>query len=96
MSKILIIYFPCIEGVVDNGNPKGGCVVETIVWMRSLHELGHDVYLAQYNNDKRAFSENYKWIKPIKLYHPKKFKKMLVWFSYRLPSIFFSLEKATV
>lgn len=93
MSKILIIYFPCIEGVVENGNPKGGCVVETIVWMKSLHELGHDIYLAKYSNDERVFSDDYKWINPITLYHPNKFRKTLVWFSYRLPSIFFALEK---
>ena len=78
MAKFLFIYFHSREGVVREGKPKGGSVVQTLVWMKALHELGHDVYQATYENDQRELSVQYNWIKPVHLYHPEKFKRTFV------------------
>lgn len=93
MAKILIHYFPIIEALVPDGNPKGGCVVETLVWMKAFHELGNEVYLAVYSNDNRKFLEEFSWIKPVHLFDSEKYKKRLVWFTYRLPKFYILLKK---
>jgi glycosyltransferase involved in cell wall biosynthesis len=93
MARFLFTYFQCIEGIVEGGKPMGGSLVQTLVWMRALHDLGHEVFLAKYEGEGREIKEQYKWIKTVDLYHPKKFKKRLVWFTYRFPRYFLVIRR---
>lgn len=93
MAKVLFTYSPVMEALVYNGNPMGGSLVQTMVWMRALHELGHEVYLAKFENDNRPIRDEFNWIRLVDLYHPDKFKKRLVWFTYRLPKYYFLLRR---
>lgn len=88
MAKILFFYFPNVEALVDQGNPKGGSLTQTLFWMKAMHQLGHDVYQVKFEDDNRELLDEYNWIKLIPIYHSEKFRKRLVWFSYRLPKIF--------
>lgn len=92
MAKLFFTYFPGIEGIVHNGRPMGGSLVQTLVWMRAMHELGHEVFLAKYEGDERAVKEEFNWIQTVEVYHPRKYKKRLVWFTYRFPKYFSTIK----
>jgi len=93
MAKFLFTYFHNIEMMVQGGKPMGGSVVQTINWMKALHELGHEVVQAKEEGDKRELLEDFLWVKTVPLYHPEKFKKKAVWFTYRLPKYYSVLQK---
>lgn len=93
MAKIFFTQFQNAELVVENGNPLGGSVVQTMVWMRAFHQLGHEIYLAQLGEDKRKLKKGFNWVNLVPIYNSMKFKKKLVWFSYRFPKMFFALKK---
>lgn len=88
MAKFLIYYYSIRETISEVGSPVGGSLVETLVWMRSLHELGHEIYLVSFEGDNRKILKEYTWIKTIDVYHPKKYRRLFVWFTYRLPKIY--------
>lgn len=93
MAKFLFLYFHVREGIIKDGNPKGGSMVETLNWMKALHGLGHEVFQATHENDDREVNESYNWIKPLYLYHSDKYKKRLVWFTYRIPKLYLALKR---
>lgn len=93
MAKFFFTQFQNVELIVEGGKPSGGSVVQTMVWMTALRELNQEIYLANYEGDNRRVLNGYEWINVIPLYHPKKFKKKLVWFSYRFPKIFKILRR---
>ncbi|WP_172805286.1 glycosyltransferase family 4 protein [Aquiflexum balticum] len=82
-----------MDSIVEDGNPKGGSNVETLVWMKAFFRLGNEVFLAQYENDGRKIKENYNWITTVPTYNFTKYKKFLVWYSYRFPKLFKVLSK---
>lgn len=63
MARFLFTQFQNVELIVENGNPIGGAVVETMVWINSLHENGHEIDQFKYANDKRVKLSNYGFIK---------------------------------
>jgi glycosyltransferase involved in cell wall biosynthesis len=83
-----------MELIVENGKPRGGAAVQTLVWMQAFHELGFEVFLAKFENDNRKLLAEFDWVKPISIYHPEKYKKRLTWFTYRFPSIYRALKKS--
>jgi glycosyltransferase involved in cell wall biosynthesis len=80
--------------MVVGGNPLGGAVVETFVWMKALHELGYSVIQSRNLGDKRALKPGFDWIKFQPSYDPNKGIKWLRWVSYRFPRYFQHLKNA--
>lgn len=96
MAKFLFSYFNNLESIVKDGNPIGGSAVQTLVWMKALHQLGHEVYQATYIGDERPLLEDYRWVRKIPVYDKSKFKGAFVWFTYRFPSYYFALKNFKV
>lgn len=93
MAKFLFTQFQNVELIVENGNPIGGAVVETMVWINSLHENGHEIDQFRYANDKRVQLSKYGFIKLFPVYHPTKGIRWLRWPLYRLPNIYKAIKK---
>jgi glycosyltransferase involved in cell wall biosynthesis len=93
MAKFFFTQVHNVESVVENGYPLGGSVVQTLVWMKALHELGHEVYLAKFEEDDRSLLPEFLWVNLVPIYHSGKFKKRLVWFFYRFPKIYFAVKQ---
>lgn len=93
MAKFFFIQHQNVEILSKNGNPRGGAVVETLVWMKSLHHHGHEIFQAKFEEDDREVKEEFSWIKMVPIYNSKKFKKRMVWFTYRFPKLLLSLKK---
>ncbi len=91
MAKIVFSQFHNVELIVENGNPIGGAVVETMVWVKALHELGNEIFQFIEENDRRKPSNEYKWIKFLPVYHPSKGIRWFRWVFYRFPKIFAAL-----
>jgi glycosyltransferase involved in cell wall biosynthesis len=90
--KFFFIQTHTVEIQVAGGTPIGGAVVETLVWMKALNALGNEIYQAKFEEDHRILKEEFSWINMIPIYNSKKFKKRLVWFSYRFPKLFRALK----
>jgi glycosyltransferase involved in cell wall biosynthesis len=93
MAKFFFTQWQNTELVVENGEPRGGSAVETMVWMKALHELGHEIVLAKLGEDRRRQLSEFSWIKLVPIYDSTAFKRTFVWFSYRFPKIFNVLRK---
>jgi glycosyltransferase involved in cell wall biosynthesis len=83
-----------IEILVIGGKPRGGSVVETLVWMKALNALGNKIFQAKMDGETREIKEEYSWVNFISTYHPEKFKKRLVWLTYRLPKLFQAIRRS--
>ncbi|MEX2512333.1 MAG: glycosyltransferase [Cyclobacteriaceae bacterium] len=94
MTKIVFTQFQNVELIVENGNPIGGAVVETLVWIKALHELGYEIIQFSEENDQRKPSQEYMWIQFLPVYHPSKGIRWLRWVFYRFPKIFAALKKS--
>jgi glycosyltransferase involved in cell wall biosynthesis len=94
MTKILFIQSDIIEIIVENGKPRGGAVVESLVWMKALNELGIEVQLLRNIGDSRKIMDKFNWVIPIETFDPNKGVKWLRWIYYRFPRIFFALKKS--
>jgi glycosyltransferase involved in cell wall biosynthesis len=88
MAKFFFTQTNNMELIVEGGKPSGGSVVQTMGWMKSLNELNNQVFLGKYEEDTRPVKREYTWVRVEALYHSKKHKRRLVWFSYRFPNIF--------
>jgi glycosyltransferase involved in cell wall biosynthesis len=93
MAKFFFTQTQNVELVVENGEPRGGSAVETMVWMKALYELDQEIFLAKFTEDDRKQISEYSWVNLIPLYDSQAFKKRLVWFSYRFPRIYTVLKK---
>ncbi|WP_113923018.1 glycosyltransferase family 4 protein [Cognataquiflexum aquatile] len=93
MARFFFTQIGNVEMIVKGGKPLGGAVVATQVWMNALHDLGHEVVLANYENDKRDVLEEYSWIEICPVYHQHKGIPVLRWPGYRLPKFFKALKK---
>jgi glycosyltransferase involved in cell wall biosynthesis len=87
MATFFFMQQQNIELIVKGGKPMGGAVVATHVWMQALHELGHQVYLFQKEEDNREILPEFQWIKTKKVYNSKKGIPVFRWFYYRFPRI---------
>jgi glycosyltransferase involved in cell wall biosynthesis len=94
MAKFLFTQYQNVELIVENGNPIGGAVVETMVWVKALHELGHKIIQFQVENDQRKQIPEYKWIELLPVYHLSKGIRWLRWGFYRFPKIYAALKKS--
>ncbi|MCH6236484.1 glycosyltransferase [Cognataquiflexum rubidum] len=90
-KKIFFIDSFTKELILNDGKPTGGASVQTLVWIKAFFELGYSVYLSNYLDDNRIVKQNFSWIELVPLYHNKR-KRFLVWFTYRLPKIFQTLQ----
>ncbi|MEX2411070.1 MAG: glycosyltransferase family 4 protein, partial [Candidatus Paceibacterota bacterium] len=93
MAKFLFTQFQNVELIVENGNPIGGAVVETMVWIKALHELGHEIDQFKFIDDERNRLPDYNWLNLLPVYHPKKGIRWLRWVLYRFPKIFKAMKK---
>jgi glycosyltransferase involved in cell wall biosynthesis len=93
LKKIFFLEKFIIELLVENGKPTGGASVQSLVWMKALKELNNEIYLANLEEDDRKIKKEFGWVNVVPLYHSKRFKKRLVWFTYRFPKIFLALKK---
>jgi glycosyltransferase involved in cell wall biosynthesis len=94
MSRFFFTQTGNIEMIVEGGRPLGGAVVATHVWMKALHDLGHEVILAKNENDKRDVLEEFSWVEICPVYHPHKGIPVLRWVGYRIPKFFKALKKS--
>jgi len=94
MAKFFVLNHQNVESMLTNGSPKGGSVIETVVWIKALHELGHDIFQAKYEEEDRSLIDEFSWINLVSIYNSKKNKKRLVWFSYRFPKVFMALKNS--
>lgn len=94
MAKYFFIQHQNVEIITENGAPRGGSVVETLVWMKALNALGNTILQAIYEEDQRVLKKEFNWIELVPTYDSKKFKKTLVWYTYRLPKLFLALKKS--
>jgi len=94
MPKIFFYQLQNLELLVENGNPRGGSAVQTLVWMEAFHELGYEVFQSRLENDHRKLLPEFSWVKTIQIYHPKKNKKRLTWFTHRFPSIYSAIKNS--
>ncbi|MCL6260780.1 glycosyltransferase [Aquiflexum sp. TKW24L] len=93
MFKFFFLQHSNIEIIVENGVPRGGSVVETLVWMKALHGLAHEVFQAKLEDDDRPLMPEFEWVKPVKIYHSQKYSKFGLRYFYRLPKLFLALQK---
>lgn len=93
MAKFFFTQVQNVELIVEGGQPRGGSVIETMVWMKALNELGHEILLAKFSEDKRSQLEHNTWVNLISLYDSRAFKRRLVWFTYRFPRIYSTLKE---
>lgn len=94
MAKILFTQYQNVELIVEKGNPIGGAVVETMVWVKALHELGHKIIQFKFENDQRKPTLEYNWIELLPVYDPSKGIRWLRWVFYRLPKIYAALKRS--
>lgn len=92
MERFFFTQTGNVEMIVEGGKPMGGAVVATQVWMKALHDLGQEVILAKYENDKRDVLEKYSWIEICPVFHQNKGIPILRWVSYRLPKFFKAIK----
>lgn len=85
-----------MEMIVKAGKPIGGAVVATQVWMKALHELGHEVFLARFENDDRPILDEYSWINTIRIFNPHKGIPVIRWLTYRFPKYYYALKKREI
>jgi glycosyltransferase involved in cell wall biosynthesis len=93
MKKILFTQMDVIEIIVENGNPIGGAVVESFVWMKALNQLGVRVQLLKESNETRRVLEKFQWIELIDTFDSKKGIKWLRYIFYRFPKIYLAIKK---
>jgi glycosyltransferase involved in cell wall biosynthesis len=94
MPKIFFLQLQNMELIVENGNPRGGAAVQTLVWMQAFRDLGFEVFQGKFDNDTRRLLPEFDWVKTLPIYHPKKNKKRLAWFTHRFPSIYQAIKKS--
>jgi glycosyltransferase involved in cell wall biosynthesis len=85
MARFFFNQIQTMELITEGGNPSGGAVVATLVWMRALHELGHVVLLGRFEDDNRPILEEYSWIQTVPIFHPEKGLPKVRWATYRFP-----------
>jgi glycosyltransferase involved in cell wall biosynthesis len=94
MFKFFFLQHSNIEIIVENGIPRGGSVVETLVWMKAMHALDHQVYLAKLEDEDRPLKPEFEWVKLVEIYHSKKYPKFGGRYFYRLPKLFLALNSS--
>jgi len=92
MSKFLFTQEQNIELIVEDGEPLGGAVIATHVWIQALHELGNEIVLFRDKEDHRPKLESFDWIQDYKVFCSKKGIPVFRWVYYRFPKIFFCLK----
>jgi glycosyltransferase involved in cell wall biosynthesis len=92
MSKFLFTQEQNIELIVEDGEPLGGAVIATHVWMHALHELGNEIVLFRDKEDCRPKLESFDWIQDYKVFSSQKGIPVFRWVYYRFPKIFFCLK----
>ena len=92
MAKFFFTQQQNIELIVEGGNPSGGSVIATMVWMNALKELGHDIILSKIENDPRPILKKYSWIETYPIYNTEKGIPKIRWLTYRFPKIFYALK----
>ena len=92
MAKFFFTQVSNIELIVEDGEPSGGAVVATHVWMSALNSLGHEVYLLRYEDDSRPILQDYNWVKAYKVHHSNKGLPILRWVYYRFPKLYKALK----
>jgi glycosyltransferase involved in cell wall biosynthesis len=85
MARFFFNQVHIMELITKSENPSGGAAVATLVWMKALHELGHEILLAKFENDSRIVLERYSWIQTYAIYHPEKGFPKIRWLTYRYP-----------
>lgn len=93
MKKIVFSQTQNVELFVKEGNPMGGAVVETFVWMKAIDQLGFLVYQFREGGDNREIEPDFSWIKMVTIFDPKKGLKWLRWAYYRFPFIYKKLKE---
>lgn len=94
MARFLFTQSLCMELITKDGKPSGGAIIATLVWMKALHELGHEVLLAKLENDNRLVLDEFRWIKTYPIYHPNKGLPKLRWVTYRFPKFIMVLKRS--
>jgi len=92
MARFFFTQTQNMEVLVGSKIPSGGSAVQTVVWMKALNELGHEIIQAKLENDTREILEEYKWLTTVSIFHPEKNRKRLCWYTHRLPSIYRALK----
>lgn len=93
MKTILFTQSDNIELMVENGNPMGGAVVETLVWMRSLHDLGFRILQFREEGDTRKILPEFDWVEIVPIFNSSKGIKWFRWIFYRFPKTWFAIKK---
>jgi glycosyltransferase involved in cell wall biosynthesis len=93
MKKILFTQSYNVDIIAKNGNPVGGSVVETLVWMEAFHSLEYHVFQFKKTEDERELLPQYQWVELVPIFHSKKGIRWIRWVYYRLPTIFRQLKK---
>jgi glycosyltransferase involved in cell wall biosynthesis len=92
MAKFFFFETAVLELIVNNGNASGGAAVQTLMWMDGLNKLGHEVFLASFEDENREIRPCFNYIKIVPIYHTKRGLKIIRWISYRLPNIYNKLK----
>jgi glycosyltransferase involved in cell wall biosynthesis len=94
-EKIKKLFFSeklIIKLLWNKNEPTGGASIQSLVWMKSLNELGYKIYLGRLKEDLKEIKPEYSWINFIPLYDSSK-KYFLKWFTYRFPLVFKAISK---
>jgi glycosyltransferase involved in cell wall biosynthesis len=94
MRSILFTQTGNVELLVENGNPMGGAVVETLIWMKAMHQLGYKIIQLRDIGDQRPIKSEFDWIYIQPNYDPSKGIKWFRWVFYRLPKAFKQIKSA--
>jgi glycosyltransferase involved in cell wall biosynthesis len=94
MTKILFPQSDIIEMMVEKGNPFGGAVVESFVWITALSELGVKINVFKTSDDTRNTKDEFKLIETIETYDPIKGMRWLRWLTYRYPNLISAIKRS--
>jgi hypothetical protein len=79
MAKFFFIE-PSVKGlIIKDEKVGGGAAVQTLVWMNALREQGHQIFLADFEDDERELKPEYQHLNLIKTYNTKKGLRWLRW-----------------
>jgi glycosyltransferase involved in cell wall biosynthesis len=93
MSKFFFIESSVKGLIVKEEVVGGGAAVQTLVWMNALKHQGHQVFLANFENDNRELKDAYRNLRLINTYDTEKGVRWLRWVYYRYPRIYKALKK---
>jgi glycosyltransferase involved in cell wall biosynthesis len=92
MAKFFFIE-PSVKGlIIKDEKVGGGAAVQTLVWMNALREQGHQIFLADFEDDERELKPEYQHLNLIKTYNTKKGLRWLRWSYYRFPKVYAALK----